>query len=128
MIRFDIPTIDGDTTALSEFWRAALHLIELEREDGDRWVLLGSRTGTRVLGLQQGTHCRGGIHLDLGCEPADFETERARLLALGATESRNPRIEHYGSIANLADPHGNPFDLCAYQTRMPGQDSRHFGK
>ena len=32
----------------------------------------------------------------------------------GASECHPTRIEPYGSIANLADPDGNLFDLCAY--------------
>ncbi len=33
---------------------------------------------------------------------------------LGARLVAPPRREPYGSIANLCDPDGNPFDLCAY--------------
>jgi predicted enzyme related to lactoylglutathione lyase len=54
------------------------------------------------------------VHLDVSCRPAEFDLERQRLLALGAVETRPGRLEHYGSIANLADPDGNLFDLCAY--------------
>jgi predicted enzyme related to lactoylglutathione lyase len=54
------------------------------------------------------------MHLDLACHPDEFEAEVARLLALGASECRPTRTEPYGSIANLADPDGNLFDLCAY--------------
>jgi predicted enzyme related to lactoylglutathione lyase len=55
------------------------------------------------------------MHLDLACLTDDFDTERARLVGLGARLLAPPRIEPYGSIANLADPDGNPFDLCAYR-------------
>lgn len=40
--------------------------------------------------------------------------ETERLAVLGATRLGPPRHEAYGSILNLADPDGNPFDLCAY--------------
>jgi catechol 2,3-dioxygenase-like lactoylglutathione lyase family enzyme len=112
--RFDLVTIDGDTSLLQAFWSSALALHEVEREDGDRWVVLADADGVRRLGLQRGHARPGGVHLDLACPPADFERERERLLGLGAVETRPPRIESYGSIANFADPQGNLFDLCAY--------------
>jgi predicted enzyme related to lactoylglutathione lyase len=113
--RFDLVTLDvADPARMSAFWRAALDLIETEREDGDRWIVLSSRDRTRRIGLQRGTPLSGTIHLDLACEPASFERETERLLALGATVVRQARHEPYGSIVNLADPEGNLFDLCAY--------------
>ncbi len=112
---FDLVTIDTlATDRLAEFWSAVLRLHETEREDGDRWIVLSSADGVRRLGLQRGPHLRGGVHLDLACRPEEFDAERERLLALGATETRPPRREHYGAIANFADPDGNLFDLCAY--------------
>jgi predicted enzyme related to lactoylglutathione lyase len=113
---FDLVTLDTPhTDRLAAFWAAALDLVEVEREDVDRWVVLASRDGARRLGLQRGAHRPGSIHLDLSCSPDEFDDERARLLGLGASECRPPRVEHYGSIANLADPDGNLFDLCAYR-------------
>ena len=113
--RFDLVTVDTpDVDRLAAFWRAALDLVETEREDVDRWVVLSSRDGVRRIGLQRGAHRFGGTHLDLACAMDEFEAERARLVALGAAELRPPRVEPYGAIANLADPDGNPFDLCAY--------------
>ncbi len=111
---FDIVTIDTpDTVTLSAFWRAALGLVELEREDGTRWIAIGTPDGTRVLGFQTGEHRVGGTHIDLDCTVAEFDTELDRLVSLGATAGP-ARTEHYGRIANLTDPDGNPFDLCAY--------------
>jgi predicted enzyme related to lactoylglutathione lyase len=55
------------------------------------------------------------MHLDLVCENADFDAELARVVRLGAVQLGPRRVEPYGSIANLADPDGNPFDLCAYR-------------
>ena len=113
--RFDLVTIDTpDTNRLGAFWSAVLGLVAVEREDGDRWLVLADPDGTRRLGLQRGTHRRGGVHLDLVCSPADFDDELVRVTGLGARPVEPPRREPYGRIANLADPDGNPFDLCAY--------------
>lgn len=111
---FDIVTIDTpDTVGLSGFWRAAVGLVELEREDGTRWIAIGHPDGTRVLGFQRGAHHAGGTHLDLACSLDEFDSELERLVSLGASAGA-PRSEHYGRIVNLMDPDGNPFDLCAY--------------
>jgi predicted enzyme related to lactoylglutathione lyase len=113
--RFDLVTIDSPRTErLAAFWAAALHLVEVEREDGDRWIVLAERDGPRRLGIQRGNHWPGGVHLDLACDPAEFDAEVARVVALGATLERPVRREPYGSIANLADPDGNLFDVVAY--------------
>ena len=114
-VGFDLVTIDTpDTSRLAAFWSAALHLHEVEREDGDRWVVLADTAGVRRLGLQRGSHRASSIHLDLVCDPDEFEREVSRLQALGATLLAPARHEPYGAIANLHDPDGNPFDVCAY--------------
>lgn len=113
--RFDLVTLDVERPdAAAAFWSAALDLVESEREDVDRWIVLSSSDGVRRIGLQRGAHRPGSVHLDLACDIDEFAAERDRLLALGATETRPPRTEPYGAIANLADPEGNLFDLCAY--------------
>ena len=113
--RFDLVTIDtSEPETLAAFWSAALDLHEVEREDGDRWIVLADGDGTRRLGIQRGVSRPGSIHLDLSCLPSDFDVELVRLGELGATQLGVPRREPYGSIVNLADPDGNPFDLCAY--------------
>ena len=113
--RFDIVTLNSPrTNELSQFWAAVLHLQEIEREDGDRWVLLGNDNGQRIMGFQRGQHVAGSIHLDLACAVTDFDSERERMLQLGAVETRAMRSEPYGRIANFADLDGNLFDLCAY--------------
>jgi len=115
-LRFDLVTFDTTSTdALADFWKAALDLVEVEREDGDRWIVLASADGIRRLGFQRGEARGGSAHLDLRCAPDEFDAECARLLALGATPARPPRREPYGSIANLVDPAGYLFDLCAYE-------------
>jgi len=114
-VHFDLVTIDSPRTErLAAFWSAVLGLAESEREDGDRWIVLSSSDGVRRIGLQRGEHRAGTVHLDLACGPDEFAAERDRILGLGATETRPPRVEHYGSIANFVDLDGNLFDLCAY--------------
>ena len=78
--------------------------------------MLADEAGLRRLGLQRGATRIGSVHLDLACAPADFDAEVERLTALGARVIAPPRREPYGSIVNLADPDGNPFDLCAYRS------------
>lgn len=113
---FDLVTIDSPSPdTLARFWCAALGLHEVEREDGDRWVVLADANGTRRLGLQRGAQRNGGVHLDLACALDEFDAEVARLSAAGATAVVPTRLEPYGRIANLRDPDGNAFDLCAYR-------------
>jgi catechol 2,3-dioxygenase-like lactoylglutathione lyase family enzyme len=113
--RFDIVTLNTSrTNELSKFWAELLGLQEIEREDGDRWILLGDTTGGRTIGFQRGEHVEGSMHIDLSCSTDDFPNERERMMQLGAIETRPMRSESYGLIANFADPDGNLFDLCAY--------------
>jgi len=113
--RFDIVTLNTlRTNELSKFWADLLGLQEIEREDGDRWILLGDSNGGRTIGFQRGEYVDGSIHIDLSCSTDDFPNERERMMQLGAIESRPMRSEPYGLIANFADPDGNLFDLCAY--------------
>jgi len=123
--RFDLVTLDAPSPNRSaQFWSAALGLTETEREDGDRWIVLSDPAGVRRLGIQRGEAAPGRMHLDLVCEPDEFESERARLKALGADERRPARVEPYGAIANLADPDGYLFDLCAYRHAPESPNSR----
>ena len=113
--RFDIVTLNSPRTdALAKFWTELLGLQEIEREDGDRWILLGDANGGRTIGFQRGEHVDGSMHIDLSCSTDDFPKERERMMQLGAIETRPMRSEPYGLIANFADPDGNLFDLCAY--------------
>ena len=113
--QFDLVTLDSPgTEAIAQFWSHAAALHEVEREDVDRWIVLADTAGVRRLGIQRGATIPGSIHLDLACTPAAFDDEVARLVGLGARLRAAPRREPYGSIANLADPDGNAFDLCAY--------------
>ena len=113
--RFDLVTLDSPATdTLARFWSAVLDLHEVEREDGDRWIVLADADGRRCIGLQRGATRPGSVHLDVACGPEEFEEELSRIRALGAVSLGEPRREPYGAIANLADPDGNLFDLCAY--------------
>lgn len=114
---FDLVTIDSpQPAALAAFWSAALRLVESEHEDDGRWIVLSTPGGERRLGLQRGaSRVDGGMHLDLRCTVDEFDGELRRLLDCGAVALRPSRCEVYGQIANLADPDGNPFDLCAYE-------------
>ncbi len=111
LVTFDSPTPDD----LAAFWTSVLDMVESEREDGDRWIVLSTSDGTRRIGIQRGRSVVGSTHLDLACRPDEFDDELARLAACGAVVRSPPRHEPYGSIANLADPDGNLFDLCAYR-------------
>ena len=113
---FDLVTFDAPTPEdLAAFWSSVLGMVESEREDGDRWIVLSSPDGVRRIGIQRGPTHVGSTHLDLACTPDEFDAELARLTDLGAVLVAPPRREPYGSIANLADPDGNLFDLCAYR-------------
>jgi predicted enzyme related to lactoylglutathione lyase len=113
--RFDLVTLDAaQPDRIASFWAAALDLVEVEREDGDRWIVLAERTGVRRIGVQRGAPRGASVHLDLACPSSAFDDEVDRLVALGARVVGGPRTEQYGSIVNLVDPEGTPFDLCAY--------------
>jgi len=113
--RFDIVTFNTPrTNELAIFWAELLGLHEIEREDGDRWILLGNSHDGRTIGFQRGEHIAGSVHIDLSCSTDDFASERERMMNVGAIETRPMRSEPYGLIANFADPDGNLFDLCAY--------------
>ena len=115
MLHFDLITLDAEhPDVMAAFWCVAMHLVEVEREDGDRWQVLASTDGTRRIGIQRGAPRPGTVHLDLACSPHEFAAEVDRLLELGARRTRADRVEPYGSIANLADPEGYLFDVCAY--------------
>jgi predicted enzyme related to lactoylglutathione lyase len=113
---FDLVTFDTPSPRqAAAFWIAALGLHESECEDGGRWIVLSDSIGVRRIGLQRGSVRPSSVHLDLGCAVDEFDAEVTRLCALGAHLASDPRTEPYGRIANLVDPDGNPFDLCAYR-------------
>jgi predicted enzyme related to lactoylglutathione lyase len=113
--QFDLVTFDTpDTEGLAAFWCAAMHLHITEHEDSSRWLVLSDAAGIRRLGLQRGVARPGGVHLDLVCAADEFSGEVDRLVGLGARLVSPVRAEPYGAIANMSDPDGNAFDLCAY--------------
>lgn len=112
---FDLVTITTrDTERLSGFYAGALGLVEVEREDGDRWIVLAEPDGRRRVGFQRGVDRPGSIHLDLRCRPDELTEEVSRLVSLGARLSTPVRTEPYGQVANLVDPAGHELDLVAY--------------
>ena len=112
---FDLVTLDVPSPDVSAvFWSAVLGLHEVEREDGDRWVVLADEHGVRRLGLQRGVARPGGVHLDLVCGAAEFDAEVHRLVHLGAVLQGAVRDMPWGRMANLVDPDGYAVDLCAY--------------
>jgi predicted enzyme related to lactoylglutathione lyase len=114
-VSFDLVTFDSPTPDdLAAFWASVLGMVETEREDGDRWIVLSTADGVRRIGIQRGAAKVGSVHLDLGCQPGEFDAELARLVHLGAAMASSPRHEPFGSIVNLTDPDGNLFDLCGY--------------
>jgi predicted enzyme related to lactoylglutathione lyase len=125
--RFDIVTLDArHAPTLVAFWAAALGLHVSETEDDGRWTVLSDAEGIRRLGIQRIADLQFSvpefvgpgkprIHLDVVCDVPEFLDEVERLVTLGATRLRPDRQETYGSIATMADPEGNVFDLCAYQ-------------
>jgi predicted enzyme related to lactoylglutathione lyase len=127
MLEFDLVTIDAvDSVALARFWGAALGLEVVETEDNDRWIVLGSASNSRVLGIQRIQNlsfaeariegaAKVRVHIDLRCDQESFDAEVDRVVALGAHELRPRRRESYGYIATLADVEGNVFDVCAYE-------------
>ena len=114
-IAFDLVTLDApEPRRLADFWAALLDLVVTEDEDDGRWIVLSTRSDVRRLGIQRGDVRPGSVHLDLSCGRHDVEAEVRRAVGLGATLVAPLRHEPYGSIANLVDPDGNAFDLCAY--------------
>lgn len=119
-------TIDAvDAIELADFWGRALGLSVAQNDDDGRWIVLGSTVHPRVIGFQRIAglsrsaaawegHAKARMHLDLACDVEVFADEVQRLIDLGAARVRPDRVEYYGSIAALADPEGNVFDLCAY--------------
>ena len=92
--RFDLVTLDSpDTGRLAHFWSAVLDLHEVEREDGDRWIVLADADGRRCIGLQRGATRQGSVHLDVACAPGAFEDELNRLSRArgGLAQQATPR-------------------------------------
>ena len=51
----------------------------------------------------------------------DLDQMVAQLISLGGSLDRDIKIREYGSIANMADPFGNGFDLIEFTG--PGYDA-----
>jgi Glyoxalase-like domain len=96
----------ADAASLAAFWAATLgrdvnagatrESASLAAANGDHPILFH--------GVPEAKTVKNRLHLDL--ITADFETELARLLGLGATE-----LASFPAWTTLADPEGNEFDL-----------------
>lgn len=116
MLAFDLVTLDvPDPDRSAVFWCELMRLTVIEREDDGRWLCLADHAGTRRLGLQRGAVRSGGVHLDLVCSVAEFDAAVQWAIDCGALLAASVRVEPYGSIANLVDPDGYAFDVCAYR-------------
>ena len=125
MARLKDIVIDADHPAtLARFWAAALGGYEVAPYDDDeiaRLAALGLTPETDVSVMVEGPGPRlcfqlvGGprgernrLHFDIAA--AEPEAEIARLIALGASRSREG-----GGYTVLRDPEGNPFCVCTAQ-------------
>lgn len=127
---FDLVTVDvADPRRSAEFWCQATKVRVLEDQDEGRAVILGLETGERFIGLQRSTasdlvaSTSSRVHIDLECEPDDFENEVGRLIELGAVRIGAKRTEHFGLGQVLVDLDGTIFCQNAY-TPSPA-DGRH---
>jgi catechol 2,3-dioxygenase-like lactoylglutathione lyase family enzyme len=94
-------------------------------EQDKRWVVVappGSR-GTNLLLARAstpeqerfiGNQAGGRVFLFLSTD--DFWRDHARMLALGITFVREPRVEPYGTVAVFEDLYGNRWDLLELKT------------
>ncbi len=72
-------------------------------------ALLLARPATPAQAASLGRQAGGRVGLFLRTE--DFDADRARLTAAGATFEEEPRAEPYGRVAVWRDPWGNRWDL-----------------
>jgi hypothetical protein len=96
----------GDAATLAAFWAAALGR-DLNAGATAESASLAAGNGHHPIlfhGVPEAKTVKNRLHLDL--VTADFETELARLLNLGATE-----LATFPGWTTLADPEGNEFDL-----------------
>jgi len=70
--------------------------------------------GVPVLTLRVSPLERSNLHLDLACDPAEFDMELERLLDSGATRIGPRQSAHWGESQIFASPGGNLFCLNAY--------------
>jgi predicted enzyme related to lactoylglutathione lyase len=95
-----------DAPGLAQFWAAVLGTpVSFEAEE---YVVLAGNPAMAFQTVPEPTPGKNRLHIDLAAE--DLETERQRLVGLGATV-----VEHVtmrgGSWTVLADPEGNQFCL-----------------
>lgn len=104
-------TVDcADAARLAEFWGAALGL-DLEPRATAEFASLaapstGTGTGWLFFQVPEGKSAKNRLHLDLGADDLDTETER--LVGLGAVVLHE-KHEWGTHWRTLADPEGNEF-------------------
>lgn len=88
---------------------------------GKRWVRVGhpgAQTDilvARAMGDQRAAiGQQGGGRVWLFLETDDFARDHAAYVAAGVAFDGPPRVEPYGTVAVLADPWGNRWDLIQY--------------
>jgi hypothetical protein len=96
----------ADAATLAAFWAAALGRDLNPGATPESASLAATEDDHPVLfhGVPEAKTVKNRLHLDL--ISADFETDLARLLSLGATE-----LASFPAWTTLADPEGNEFDL-----------------
>jgi len=103
-----------DAAALAQFWAQVLARPVAANPTTESAVVEATDTTTGPrLGFRQVPEpksIKNRLHLDL--LTPDFETETARLLALGATTARQVK-KNGARWTTFLDPEGNEFDLVA---------------
>lgn len=97
-------------------------------EDGKRWVVVAPPGGGASLLLARAASAdqrdaigrQAGGRVAFFLETEDIAAEHARLRAAGVTFVREPEAQPYGTVAVLADLHGNLWDLIEPATGSPG--------
>jgi hypothetical protein len=133
---FDVAMFDVLNPAdTAEFWMAAAGLVQLDPSNQhpsnqhfgeqvvDRSVervVLGTPTGTRLVGFQRvtaaslGTRTRDRVHIDLECPLESFAREVDRMIDLGAVRIGPARVEHFATSQIFTDPNGLVFCQNGY--------------
>jgi predicted enzyme related to lactoylglutathione lyase len=101
-----------DAAAVAHFWAAALGRTVADGADSDSAAIEADGTDASAVRIgfhrvPEGKSVKNRMHFDL--ISTDFDTEKDRLHALGATTLNE--VKAGGHWATMADPEGNEFDL-----------------
>ena len=103
----------ADPDRLTTFWTAVLGYRHFGSAANYRSLVPLDGDGPKLIlqGVDEPRGAKNRMHLDILA--ADIEAEAARLVALGATRTRqDPVAEHGSRWIVMADPEGNEFCLC----------------